>query len=345
MDIVKWYEDTTVDESPVISSRIRLARNLKNYPFYTALQEQTSKDMIEKVIASVKNPENKIGSRFEFVSLAEKNDITKLAMLERHKISLELLRSKSPSGILLRDDEYVNILLNEEDHVRIQSIVPGQNIRKAWETANAIDDVIEGSVDYAFDEDFGYLTSCPSNTGTGMRASFMLHLPMIELSGRLSRIMAALSTFGMTIRGIYGESSESMGSIYQISNQVTLGKSEDEILQNIENITTQIVENEIEILDNNIKQRPIFFEDQVYRAYAILSNCRQIGIKESLNLLSTIRSGYMSGVLKEEKPKTSIYDIMMNIEYGNLQMHVGRTLNDVEIDIARAKYIRKMLNS
>ena len=343
MDIVKWYEDKTVDESPIISSRIRLARNFKNYPFCMMLQEQASKDMIEKVVASIKKSEAKTASQFDFVSLAEKNDINKLAMLEKHKISVELLRSKSPSGILLRNDEYINILLNEEDHVRIQSITPGKHIRRAWEAANEVDDIIEGSVEYAFDEDFGYLTSCPSNTGTGMRASYMLHLPMIESSGRLSRIVTALSTFGMTIRGVYGENSESMGSIYQISNQVTLGKSEEEIIQNIENIAVQIVDNELDVLDNNIKQRPIYFEDQVYRAHAILSNCRQISIKEASNLLSTIRSGYMSGVLKEKRPKTSIYNIMMNIEYGNLQVHVGRTLNDVEIDIARAKYIRNVL--
>lgn len=345
MSTVKWYEDSLVDDTPVISSRVRLARNLKNYPFFMMLKEEDSHKMIKEVIDSIKKPETSINSEFEYVDLTQKNDIDKLAMLEKHKISLELLRSKAPRGILLKQDESVDIMINEEDHIRIQSIASGKNIKQAWKTAEYIDNIIEESVEYAFDEDFGYLTSCPSNTGTGMRASYMVHLPMIEASGRLSRIVSALSTFGMTIRGIYGESSESIGNVYQISNQVTLGKSEEEIIENIENITNQIVDNELDVLDNNIKQRPIYFEDQVYRAYAVLSNCRQISIKEAMNLLSTVRIGYMSGVLKEKKPNKSIYNIMMDIEYGNLQLHVGRTLNDVEIDIARAKYIRGLLKA
>lgn len=345
MSIVKWYEDSIIDDSPVISSRVRLARNLKNYPFFIKLQEDEANKMIKEVIDSIKKSENQISQEFNFVDLTTKNDIEKLAMLEKHKISLELLRSKSSRGVLLKNDESLGIMINEEDHIRIQSIASGKNIKQAWEKADIIDNLIEDRVEYAFNEDFGYLTSCPSNTGTGMRASYMVHLPMIESSGRLPRIVTALSSFGMTIRGIYGESSESIGSVYQISNQITLGKSEEEILQNIENITNQIIESETDVLESNIKQRPIYFEDQVYRAYAILSNCRQISIKEAMNLLSTIRVGYISGVLKEKRPIKSIYNIMMNIEYGNLQLHVGRTLNDIEIDIVRAKYIREILKS
>ena len=333
-----WYKNPEIDKSPVISSRVRLARNIYGYPFFALLKPSEAKKMINDVVNSLSE------QNFEFTNIKDKSDVEKLAMLEHHKISIELLRSVAPSGVLSNRDETLHIMLNEEDHIRIQSIAPGKDIKKAWQLANDVDNVIEEQLEYAFDEKFGYLTSCPSNTGTGMRASFMLHLPMLEYTGKLTRIINSLRTYGMTIRGVYGENSGSIGNIYQISNQVTLGKSEEEIFDALESITAQVVENELLALNDHIKKHPIYFEDKVYRALGILTQCRQIEIKEARTLLSTLRLGLVSGVLKPKIEGDSIYNTIVNIEVGNLQLNTKTNLNsDDDANVARAQYIRQTL--
>ena len=332
-----WYQDKEIDKTPVISSRIRLARNILGYPFFTLLKANDAKKMIDQVIESLAT------MNLNFTDIKNINNIEKLAMLERHKISLELLRSSSLGGVLSSKDEAINIMLNEEDHIRIQSILPGKNIQQAYVIANDLDNIIEDKLEYYFDERLGYLSSCPSNVGTGLRASVMIHLPMLEHIGKLSRVVSSLRSYGMTIRGIYGESSESLGSIYQVSNQITLGRSEEEILYAIENVVDQIVTLEMQALTDYILKKPIGFEDMMYRAYGILSNCRKIDIKEARNLLSTLRIGIVSGLLKDLTINEPIYKILMMIEYGNLQLNSKKILADTEIDIARADYIRNAL--
>ena len=334
---MKWYtlED---DTSPVISCRVRLARNFKKYNFLSRLESAKAEEMVNEV------GNHMLGSNigFQFIDIMKKSNIEKLSLLEYHKISLDLLRSKHPRGLVSSIDDTIHIMLNEEDHIRIQSIAPGKNIHKAYSTVDYIDNLIEQKIEYAFDETVGYLTSCPSNTGTGMRASYMVHLPMLEKMGKLQNAVNSLSRAGLTIRGIYGESSSSIGSIYQISNQCSLGRAEDEIIGILENLTSQIVENELETIQTHIKKAPIYFEDQIYRALGTLQNCRQIDIKEARRLLSTLRLGVVSEVIKKPA-EMSIYTLMMNIEYGNLKLSMGADIPDSEIDVARATYIRNVL--
>lgn len=343
MNRVKWYEDIESDNSPIISSRIRLARNLKKYPFSVTINEEESEKMIKDIVSSIKNDYMSIGTQFEYVDLNKIDDVKKAAMVEKHEISPELLKYKRPRGVLVKSDESVEIMINEEDHIRIQAINAGKNIDKAWDMADKIDDIIEESVDYAFDKKFGYLTSCPSNTGTGLRASFMVHIPVIEKTGNIRNLASSLSKMGMTIRGIYGEGSESMGSIYQVSNQITLGKSEEEIIENLKSVGKHIEENEKALFDEMYANDPVYVEDNIYRSYALLKYSKQIDMKEAMDLLSSVRVGYMTGILKEKKPKTFIYNIMMNIEPGNMREKY-KVSTQAERRKMRAMYLSEMFS-
>lgn len=339
----KWYEYDEVDNDIVISSRIRLARNLKKYPFLSTISDDDSKRLIEDVKDSIINNSNSIGEFFKFVNFSDISPAEKSSMVENHTISIDALNSKKPSAGLIKTDEAATVLINEEDHIRIQSISKGMNIDSACEFANNLDNLIEERLEYAFDKDLGYLTSCITNTGTGLRASFMIHIPILELSGRLRNISNVISKFGMTLRGIYGEGSEPLGGIYQISNQITLGKSEKEIIEALKKITNQVIEQERELRNEIIKKSAPEFEDRVYRSYGILKHCKKISSKEAMKLLSDIRLGYMMGILKEDKPSTNIYNIMMNIQPGNLIKIYGKNYNEHERDIIRAKYINDKL--
>lgn len=337
----KWYENSELDNNIVLSSRIRLARNIKKYPFSNVITNEQASIMINELKASIKNEETKMGEYFDFIDMQTASSIDKYAMLENHIISQELLRKKEASGILIQKDESASILLNEEDHIRIQTIFPGYNIDNAWKLADNIDNLIEGNIEYAFDKDYGYLTSCVTNTGTGLRASFMIHIPILEKSGQLRNIIQAISKFGITLRGIYGEGSEPMGSIYQISNQITLGKSEIEILEGLKNITCQIIEQENMLRNSVIENQKDDFKDKIYRSYGILQYCKKISAKEAIQLLSDIRLGYISGIIDLPKPKANIYNIMMNIQPGNLQKHFQKQYSEDEKDTQRAKFINQ----
>ncbi len=341
----KWYDSSETDENIVISSRIRLARNVKKYPFSQKLSESQAVKLIEEVKDSIKNANSSFGNSFDFININEKSDAEKYSLLENHSISSDLMDTKKPAGVLIKDDETISIMINEEDHIRIQTVFPGYNIEKAWDIADKIDNLIEENIDYAFDENYGYLTSCITNTGTGMRASFMIHIPLIETFGQVENLTQAISKFGMTLRGIYGEGSEPLGGIYQISNQVTLGKSEKEIIEALKNVTNQIIEQEKELADNLLRDRRIELEDKVFRSYGILSNCRKISSKEAMKLLSDLRFGVITGMLNLKNKDINIYNIMMNIQPGNLLKYMNKSGNPAERDIQRATYIREKLGN
>ena len=335
---MKWYK-TTQDLSPVISCRVRLARNFKNYKFSHRLDSNHAQQMIEQLNNSLCEQHD---IAFKYTDINNHREIDKISLVEHHKISLDLLYGDKPRGLLSSADDTIHIMLNEEDHVRIQCISDGKNIQSVYDKAAYVDDLIESVMEYAFDEQLGYLTSCPSNIGTGLRASYMVHLPMLERAGKIDSIISSITRAGLTMRGMYGETSDFMGSIYQISNQSSLGRSEQDILYLLENFTNKIVEAELEALTKYIAKNPIHFEDHVYRAYGILKNARQIDVIEARKLLSSVRVGAVSGVLKPELTGISVYGIMMNIEYGNLCLNMGY-MADNEVNRTRATFIRKAL--
>jgi len=332
-----WYTNTVVDATPVISSRVRLARNLKKYPFLSVIGEDQSKALIQEA-------ENALGSQFISIPFEEISDMEKRMFLERHVISPEFLKIHKPRGLMLQGGEQICVMVNEEDHIRIQTIYAGDSIDAAWDTANKVDDLLEESVQYAFDKDYGYLTSCPTNTGTGLRASFMIHLPMTERTGNIRNLLPAVSKFGMALRGIYGEGTEPLGHIYQVSNQVTMGKSEDEIISSLKTIAGQIIENENRLRENAMAHVKIDMEDKFFRAYGTLTHARKLSAKEAMELLSMVRLGYLTQALTAPKPSKTLYEIMMSIQPGGLQAEAGRELSENERDVFRASYLRDIFS-
>lgn len=339
---MKWYEDKSLDSGVVLSARIRLARNIKGYPFSQRLNPRQAGELAEKVRAAVINDRTPIGKSFTYTYLPSLDGNQKLAMLENHIVSPELVKKQSPCGVLTNEDNSVNILINEEDHIRIQAMRPGYGIDRAWEEADRIDSLIGESVKYAYDEEFGFLTSCLTNTGTGLRASFMLHLPMLEANGKMRELAANVSKFGMTIRGIYGEGSEPLGAIYQLSNQITLGKSESEIIELLKNIASQIIDKENALREQALKSKSVDMEDIACRALGTLKYCAKISSAEAMTLLSRVRLGIVSGIIDAGCCKTDIFNVMMKIQGGNLQSRIGHTAGEAERDRERAKYLKEI---
>jgi len=332
-----WYANSIVDDTPVISSRIRLARNLKKYPFFGIINPEQSKRLVQET-------ENALGSHFPPVMFDGQGDIEKRRFLERHAISPEFMKINKPKELLLQNDEQISVMVNEEDHIRIQTIYAGDNIDAAWDTANKVDDLLEERVQYAFDKDYGYLTSCPTNTGTGLRASFMIHLPLTERTDGIRSLLPAVSKFGMALRGIYGEGTEPLGHIYQVSNQITMGKSEEEIISSLKTIAGQIIENENRLRENAMSHVKIDMEDRFFRAYGTLTHARKLSAKEAMELLSAVRMGYLTRTLTAPKPNKTLYEIMMSIQSGSLQAEAGHELAENEQDIFRASYLRDIFN-
>ncbi len=335
---MNWYESEKSDNSVIISSRIRLARNLRKYPFSVKLSDETSKEMVTEL-------QNEILSEtgwLKALNVGGMNDIQKLSLMEKHVVSPEFLRNPKPKELLLSQDESVSVMINEEDHLRIQAVRPGDEMNEALDLADKTDTLFEEKLEYAFDKEYGYLTSCPTNTGTGLRASFMLHIPLLEKTGQLRNIIQAISKFGMTVRGIYGEGSDPLGNIYQISNQVTLGKSDRDIVLGLVNVTNQIIDKENAIREKVFEEQNSELIDSIHRAYGILTHSRRISSKEALNLLSELRLGYIAGVIDLPKPKLTFYNIIMNIQPGSLTLRTGHEMSEVQRDIERARYLREV---
>ena len=330
-----WYQDTIIDDGPIISARVRLARNIKKYPFRPKLMDDQAKLLVEEATLAA------TAGHFRVMDPAEYSDIDKRMFLEKHIISHEFVKDDLPKGLLLADDFNASIMINEEDHIRIQTIRPGDDITASWEEANRIDDLLEENVEFAFDKEYGYLTACPTNVGTGMRASFMIHLPMLDKTGQLKNMLSAISKFGIAIRGIYGEGSESMGGIFQISNQVTLGRSEQDIIQGLQSVAKNVIDKEKWLREKMLEKHRLDVENNIWRAYGVLTHSRKATVKEAMEMLSEIRQGYLLGVLDMPKPSKSIYQIMMEVQPGHLLKVSGQDLEETELDIARSKYLRE----
>ena len=337
----KWYEDELCDKGVVISSRIRLARNIGKFPFPVRINEEEAKAMIDEVKAALMNKRTAFAHEFDFIKVDEMGGIEKASLVESHAISPVLAGKSQSCGVLLKKDNTISIMLNEEDHIRIQTMFAGEDIDKAWDLADKIDNLIEERIEYAFNEDGGYITACPTNMGTGLRASFMLHLPAIERMGQLRNLITALGKFGITVRGTYGEGTEALGSIYQISNQLTLGQSEEDIIKNLKNAVSFVKKQEIKLRNLWLISNRIDVEDELYRAYGVLANARKITAAEAFDCLSKIRHGLVCKEMDIKKPLKTIYDIMINIQPAHMQRRME--LKDTNgRDEKRAEYLRDM---
>ncbi|NLP34633.1 MAG: protein arginine kinase [Clostridiales bacterium] len=340
--MLKWYEQNVPDSDVVISSRIRLARNLESYPFSVKLQE----DQAVKLVNEVKNLtpllSEKDSRTYYACNISTLSDIDKSAMVERHIVSPLLASKEQTTGLILSDDETISIMINEEDHVRIQAIVGGLNLEQAYELADKVDDIAYEQLNFAYDEKYGYLTECPTNAGTGMRASCMMFLPALSSARLIQKLIEEVGKYGMTIRGIYGEGSKSLGSMYQISNQKTLGNSENEIIANLKRIVAQVVKQERKRREYMLSLNADELQDQVYRTYGILKYARQITSDDAMKFLSQLKFGVDCELIKFDR-EFNIHKLMMGVQPGSLQWALGKNVGSTTRDQARAEYIRKEL--
>ncbi|GIP41530.1 protein-arginine kinase [Paenibacillus sp. J31TS4] len=339
----EWMKDDGPDSDIVISSRIRIARNLRNYPFPMLAVNQQSEEVLEKVGQVLGYDELGTISRFQYVPLSELNDLEKRVLVEKHLISPSLANESRNGAVILSDNESISIMVNEEDHLRIQVLCSGFQIREAWDLANQLDDVFENHLDYAFDEARGYLTSCPTNVGTGIRASVMIHLPALVFTQQINRILQAIAQVGLAVRGIYGEGSEAVGNLFQISNQITLGQTEEEILDNLHSVVRQIIEHERAARGALLSESRNRLADRVRRSYGILSQAIIMDSKEASQRLSDVRLGIDLGLLPAPTPRV-LNELMVMTQPGFLQQRAGGKLSPEERDLRRADLIRERLS-
>lgn len=338
-----WIEGCKSNDDLVLSSRIRLARNISKSPFPHMLKEAEGRDTVKLVqdafYSSSLNSQN-----YETKYLWEKDYISNVVFLEKHLISKNLLDNSNKAAFIVNTNETVSIMINEEDHVRIQCITASLNLEEAYDFADKIDNGLEEKLDYAFDEKLGYLTACPTNIGTGMRASVMIHLPTLSLSNKLNAVLSAVTQVGMTIRGLYGEGSKDKSNIYQISNQITLGLSEEEIINNLKAVVIQIVNEEQLCRKTLIDKYKYEIEDRIYRALGILKSAVILSSNECLKLLSDVRLGVEMGIIKDVTKKL-LNNSLINTQTANIQKMYNKKLSDKETNFNRAKLVREIFKN
>ncbi len=331
-----WYAEKSPQDDIVVSTRIRLARNLSGIPFPARMTAEQRKDLKLKVKKAVAESNTPFAKSLKFIDMSDVPQTEVKAMVERHIISPEFAGSNAERAIILSDDESISIMIGEEDHIRIQVIMGGLQLEKAYETAESLDTLLYNSLQFAFDRNLGFLTECPTNLGTGLRASVMLHLPVIESSGEISQIADSVGKIGFTVRGMYGEGSKPIASMYQVSNQITLGISEKNALDNLKIITEQLIDKERAGREslNRVK-----LEDTCFRALGILQNCRVLSSEEMMNLLSRIKLGIGMGIIKTDTMPIKLLiegqPYMLMKKYGQLEPE--------ERDIYRANAMREAL--
>lgn len=327
-----WYKDNNSDIA--VSTRIRLARNLDKTPFPNALKD--TKEVTEKIKNAILGSNSTLAKDFDFIDLDNTPTIRKQEMAEEHLISPVMCEGKGKS-VLVSKDKTMSIMLMEEDHIRLQIIKDGYALEDAYSLASKVDDVIEENVTYAFDNDFGYLTACPTNTGTGMRASVMLHLPALTMTENINKVIASAGSLGIEVRGLYGEGTKAYGSLYQISNRVTLGMTEEQSLERLKNIVGQVIEMETKarkaLTDNSMDA----LSDKLYRSYGTLKYARSISSSEAKSLLSDVMLGQNLGILPMEGKITPL-ECMVITEPALLCG--GKELSPAERDKKRAESIR-----
>ncbi len=338
----EWLRGVGPVSDIVMSSRIRLARNLEKFPFATRASDETQDDVLKATKEGIKKaPSFQQPLVFE---MAELDEVDRLFLVERHLISRDHASFPDHRAVVIGHGEAVSIMINEEDHLRIQALQSGLNLRDAWSVIDAIDDELAEVIPYAYSTDWGYLTCCLTNTGTGMRASVMVHLPALVMNKQINKVLHAISKLGLTARGLYGEGTEALGNFFQISNQVALGRSEDELVENIERILKQVVEHEQSARENLLTNNRLQLEDRIWRAYGVLRHAQTISSNETLDLLSAVRLGVDMGIMKQvDRP--AVNELLIASQPAHLQKLQGSKLSAEERDAKRAALIRRRLGA
>lgn len=338
--LTPWMKGGDPEGDIVLSSRIRLARNLDCLPF----PNRATAEQLAAVTTQVRNsvPDLSLADKHQyiFVEMDQLSPLERNMLVEKHVVSPNLAEHPSGGALIVRDDAAVSIMINEEDHLRIQCLVPGLNLDDALEAANRVDDVLEAKHTFAYQGQVGYLTACPTNVGTGLRASVMVHLPALVLAKQINRLIAAVTQLGLTVRGLYGEGTEAIGNIFQISNQLTMGHHEEEIVEMLAGIAKQVVEQERSARQALMTGSREVLADRIWRAYGILRYARSISGQEALTLLSAVRLGIDLAIITDI-PAATFNELLVSTRPNFLQKISGRTDSDAsERDRLRAQLIR-----
>ncbi len=331
---MNWYRNKGNESDIVLSTRVRLARNIAGYPFPVRLDSDSRKEICDSV-ADILD-----GEELKRASMASLTPAQTVSLAERHLISPEFACENEGGELLLSDEEDISIMLCEEDHIRIQVIYPGLCLEETYKEADRLDKILEEKLDYAFSDKLGYLTQCPTNLGTAMRASVMLHLPALSKKGAIRALSSTVAKLGLTLRGIYGAGSEVSGDIYQLSNQVTLGISEESAIKNLSSIAMQIISQENQARCSLIKDED--YIDSIYRALGILRSAYKLTSKELITLISLVRLGACEGIV--EAPTQKLTELMIVLQSATLNAESEEPLSPSQADILRARRVREALN-
>lgn len=328
---MNWYLESGKNSDIVESSRIRIARNIKGIPFVNKMR----KEDFEKVLDIMENAIDNLGYGLKYIRLKDIDDLTKLSLVEKHVITPELAFNKGEFGAFaINEEENISIMINEDDHIRIQVFSAGEDLKAMLDLAIEIDEKLGKQINYAYNEKFGFLSNCPTNVGTGLKASVMVHLPALARTENIRKILDVVNRFDMNIRGIYGD-------IYQISNKQTLGISEEETIRKISVITEKVMEQE-KLARNILLKNSIELEDRVYRLYGILANCRKLTYEECSKILSEVKLGVDLGIIKE-LTDSKLKKIELYAKPANLQKYLGETLEAYDRDIKRTEVIKRII--
>lgn len=337
----EWLRGAGPESDIVISSRIRLARNLADFPFINRASDQDRAQIevsLKECVFAIEKD-----SRLLYVDVEELDGVDRQFLVERQLISREHAESEGVRSVAIHHHEKFSLMINEEDHLRIQVMQSGLDLERAWQRVNDIDDLVEERVTYAYHERLGYLTACPTNVGTGMRVSVMLHLPALVITRQIDKTFRALGKISLAVRGLYGEGSQAMGDFYQISNQITLGRSEEQLIRQVSDVVPQIIDYERKARDFLIKESHENLHDRVSRAYGILRNAQTISSEETMHLLSSVRMGVNLGLIDDLAIPT-VNELFIQTQPAHLQKLSGVELDTADRNIERARFLRRHLN-
>lgn len=336
----EWLRGSGPESDIVISSRIRLARNLGEYPFVRRASEEEKSQIAKSIQSKMEAMDS--WSEVKFFDVEQLAEVDRQFLVERQLMSREMAESDGDRSVAIDLDERFSVMVNEEDHLRIQVMCSGLDLQSAWERVNQLDDDLESKLNYAFHDNLGYLTACPTNVGTGLRVSVMVHLPALVITREIEKVFRSLQKINVAVRGLYGEGSQFMGDFYQISNQITLGRTEDELVQTVSEVVPRIIEYERRAREFLVNESEQDLHDDVSRAYGILCTAKKISSEETLHYLSKVRMGVNLGLIRSIEIET-INKLFVHTQPAHLQKLHGGELSVADRNIERAAYLQSHL--
>jgi protein arginine kinase len=337
----QWLRGDGPESDIVISSRVRLARNLSDYPFVRKCSAKQQAQIAAAVHQAFDRSE--VATQAEYIDVSKLGDLDRQFLMERQLISHELSDGEGTRAVILDPEEQFSIMINEEDHLRLQVMHSGFDLQRGWDRINQLDDALEAHLQFAFTAKFGYLTACPTNVGTGLRVSVMLHLPALVATKQIERVFRALGKINVAVRGLFGEGSQFMGDFYQVSNQTTLGKSEIELIQRVQQVVPQLIDYERKAREFLLNEDRADLSDLVSRAHGILKTAKKISSEETMHYLSKVRLGINLGLIQGLTIST-LNKMFIHTQPAHLQKLRGRKLSGSDRNTERASYLQQHLN-